>query len=388
MLNFSKHLCNKCVSPHTAESLNFDKNGLCSVCHQIDYKKEKIDWKQRAIEFDKLLKNFRNKDDYDCIVPFSGGKDSTFTLWYLVKVKKLKCLVVSFDHGFYRPQHIENRKRTLQLLGQDYLQFSPNFKLVRSLMLESLERKGDFCWHCHTGIFSYPMRIAVKFKIPLIIWGEPTGEYASFYSYDEKEEVNEERFNRFVNLGINAEDMKNILKQKNGESKWDDRDFLPFTYPSRKELRELKCESILLGHYYPWDVKKQVEIIKKELGWRGNKVEGIPEMYDYEKVECFMQGVRDYLKFLKRGVGRTNHLVGIDIRNKRMTRDEGIKLMKKFDGKRPYSLDLFLDFLDLDESEFMNIIKKHIVFPNVEENKKLETGEKLDDQDQWILHKE
>jgi len=62
--------------------------------------------------------------------------------------------------------------------------------------------------------------------------------------------------------------------------------------------------------------------------------------------------------------------------------------MKKFDGKRPYSLDLFLDFLDLDESEFMNIIKKHIVFPNVEENKKLETGEKLDDQDQWILHKE
>ena len=71
-----------------------------------------------------------------------------------------------------------------------------------------------------------------------------------------------------------------------------------------------------------------------------------------------------------------------------MTRDEGIKLMKQFDGKRPYSLDLFLDFLDLDESEFMNIIKKHIVFPNVEENKKLETGEKLDDQDQWILHKE
>ena len=185
------------------------------------------------------------------------------------------------------------------------------------------------------------MRIAVKFKIPLIIWGEPTGEYASFYSYDEKEEVNEERFNRFVNLGINAEDMKNILKQKNGESKWDDRDFLPFTYPSRKELRELKCESILLGHYYPWDVKKQVEIIKKELGWRGNKVEGIPEMYDYEKVECFMQGVRDYLKFLKRGVGRTNHLVGIDIRNKRMTRDEGIKLMKNLTGKDLIALTFF-----------------------------------------------
>ena len=387
MLNFSKHLCTKCVSPHSAESITFDNEGVCSVCHQIDFKKEKINWKERANEFDKLLSNHKNKYDYDCIVPFSGGKDSTYTLWYLTRVKKLKCLVVSFDHGFYRPQHIENRRKTLHILGQDYLQFSPNFKLVRSLMLESLERKGDFCWHCHTGIFSYPMRVACKFKIPLIIWGEPTGEYASFYSYDEKEEVNEERFNRFINLGINAEDMENILKEKDGELAWDKRDFLPFTYPSRKDLRELKCESVLLGHFIPWDVKKHVKVIKEELGWKGDEVEGIPEIYDYEKVECFMQGVRDYLKFLKRGIGRTNHLVGIDIRNKRMTREEGIRLMKQYDGKKPYSLDLFLNFLDLNEDEFMNIVKKHIVFPNVEENKKIKKGKKTHDHDKWTLYK-
>ena len=89
-----------------------------------------------------------------------------------------------------------------------------------------------------------------------------------------------------------------------------------------------------------------------------------------------MQGVRDYLKFLKRGIGRTNHLVGIDIRNNRMSREEGIRLMKQYDGKRPHSLDLFLNFLDLDETEFMNIVKKHIVVPNVEENEELEKGKK------------
>ena len=138
MLNFSKHLCTKCVSPHSAESITFDNEGVCSVCHQIDFKKEKINWKERANEFDKLLSNHKNKYDYDCIVPFSGGKDSTYTLWYLTRVKKLKCLVVSFDHGFYRPQHIENRRKTLHILGQDYLQFSPNFKLVRSLMLSQI----------------------------------------------------------------------------------------------------------------------------------------------------------------------------------------------------------------------------------------------------------
>ena len=134
-------------------------------------------------------------------------------------------------------------------------------------------------------------------------------------------------------------------------------------------------------------IKKHVKVIKEELGWKGDEVEGIPEIYDYEKVECFMQGVRDYLKFLKRGIGRTNHLVGIDIRNKRMTREEGIRLMKQYDGKKPYSLDLFLNFLDLNEDEFMNIVKKHIVFPNVEENKKIKKGKKTHDHDKWTLYK-
>ena len=74
-----------------------------------------------------------------------------------------------------------------------------------------------------------------------------------------------------------------------------------------------------MGNYLPWDVKKQVEIIK-ELDWKGEIVEGIPEQYNYEKIECIMQGSRDYIKFLKRGFGRTNHLASIDIRNGRLNR--------------------------------------------------------------------
>ena len=83
-----KH-CVRCVMPETAESLTFDEDGVCSVCHQIDYKHEAIDWDARMTEFDKILEHVRGKHDYDCIVPFSGGKDSTFTLWYLVTQKKL-----------------------------------------------------------------------------------------------------------------------------------------------------------------------------------------------------------------------------------------------------------------------------------------------------------
>ena len=87
-------------------------------------------------------------------------------------------------------------------------------RVVGKLMLESLKRKGDFCWHCHTGIFAYPMQIAVKFNIPLIIWGESSAEYTGYYDFDEEnfEERDEESFNRYINLGINAEDMYGFIK--------------------------------------------------------------------------------------------------------------------------------------------------------------------------------
>ena len=197
--------------PETAESLTFDEHGVCSVCRQIEYKHSQIDWAERGRALDEILDRHRGKQQYDCIVPFSGGKDSTFTLWYLVKVKKLKPLVVRFDHGFLRKTVQENSLRTFRALGVDVHHFTPNWQVVRKLMFESLRRRGDFCWHCHTGIFSYPMWVSIWQKIPLVIWGEPTAEYASFYRYDEEEEVDERRFNAFVNLGINAEDMLGML---------------------------------------------------------------------------------------------------------------------------------------------------------------------------------
>ena len=357
--------CTRCVMPETAESLTFDEEGTCSVCHQIEYKQQQIDWEERDREFDRLLDDIRGQYDYDCIVPFSGGKDSTFTLWYLVTQKKLKPLVVRFDHGFMRTTVNENNIRTFRTLGVDVHNFTPNWQVVKKLMFESLRRRGDFCWHCHTGIFAYPMWVSIWQNVPLLIWGEPTAEYASFYSYDEDEEVDERRFNAFVNLGINAEDIHGMLDDTISDYEVTPRDLKPYTYPPAAELRRHKVRSVLLGSYIPWDVKEQVEIIKRELGWQGDEVEGVPPEYDYEKIECFMQGVRDYIKYLKRGFGRTTHLTSIDIRNGRLSRTEGAALTDEYDGRRPASLDLFLDYLGIDEAEFMEIVRPHAVAPHV-----------------------
>jgi len=363
--------------PETWESINFDNQGVCNVCRNIEFKQGKIDWARRKREFIRLLNKYKGKGIYDCVIPFSGGKDSTFTLWQLVKEFGVKPLVVSFDHGFYRPQTLKNRARVLEKLGVDFLSFKPNWQVVKKLMLESLKRKGDFCWHCHTGVFAYSMQIAVKFKIPLIIWGEPSAEYTSYYSYKEKEEVDGRMFNRFINLGINAEDMAGMIK---GVTM---RDLDPFKFPSVRELKEIECRSICHGSYVPWDVKKHAETIKRELSWEGDEVEGIPPGYDYEKVECMFNGIRDYLKFIKRGIGRTTHLVSIDIRDGRMTRKEGMRLLRKYDGLRPASLDIFLKFLGLSEKEFNNIALSHQVAPYQHNFTKTRKGKELWDQKLW-----
>ena len=236
--------CTKCLLPETHESITFDESGVCSICRQVEFKKDKIDWEQRKKDLTDLIEENRGKYDYDCIVPFSGGKDSTWTLYYLMKEYKIKPLVVRFDHGFLRPNLNENTIRVLRNLGADFHTFTPNWKVVQKLMLQSFLEKGDFCWHCHTGIFSYPMHVALRYNVPLIFWGEPSSEYTSYYSYDQAEEVDEKRFNRYVNLGITAVDMAVRLG-----GNMDERDFKPYTYPALKDLRKLQYRSVCLGSY-------------------------------------------------------------------------------------------------------------------------------------------
>jgi N-acetyl sugar amidotransferase len=355
--------CTSCNLPETYETIEFDANGVCNICRQKQFKDNAIDWSARKADLDQLVAQYQGKHEYDCIVPFSGGKDSTFTLHYLVKEYKLKPLVVQFNHGFMRDGLLKNNERTFKSLGVDVLSFTPNWKLVKRVMLEALIRKGDFCWHCHTGIFAYPMHVAIKYAVPLVFWGEPSSEYTAYYDYRENEieEVDETRFNRFVNLGITAEDMAGMIRD---DFEFDPRDLTPFTYPPMAALKRLRYRSVCLGSFIPWDVKKQVALIEKDLGWKGDQVEGMPwEEYSYEKIECHMQGMRDYIKFLKRGYGRVTQMTALDLRNGRITMDRAKELIGTYEGRKPPSLQLFLDYLGLSEEEFNAIVAKTVVPP-------------------------
>lgn len=181
-----------------------------------------------------------------------------------------------------------------------------------------------------------------------------------------------------IDLGLSVDDMYELL-----EHTVDKRDLYQYAFPPQSDLERVGVKSVWLGSYIKWNTKKNVEIIKRELDWEGQAVEGIPIQYDYEKIECRWQGVRDYCKYIKRGHGRTNHLACIDIRNGEMTHDEGMKLAAKYDGKRPASLDQFLAIMGITEDQFIQILQKNEIYDWGFDKNKVEDGEPLPDMPEW-----
>ena len=379
--------CKKCLYPETYETIDYDKKGVCNICDQTLVQKENINWENREKKLDKILNSYRDKYDYDCIVPFSGGKDSTFQLYYLVTVKKLKPLVVRFNHSFYRPQTLKNTETVLKKLGCDFIEFTPNWKTVKILMSESFKRKGDFCWHCHTGIYSYPIQLSVKFNIPLVIYGEPLAEMSAYYSYKEIESEDQEKFEMVRNLGMNADDMLNMLKGSN--HKFDRRDLLPYTYPDKEVVNQIGVKSINLGNYIKWDYNKQTDLIKKKLGWKTDELEGVPDKANpfSSKIECYMQGSRDYIKFIKRGYGRITQNMANELRTKKVSLNTAKKLIDEFEGKKPESLKIFLKYVGLTEKEFFNILKPMQVYPHKYDFKDVKIAKKTKDFSTWYNEK-
>jgi N-acetyl sugar amidotransferase len=378
--------CGNCLLPETYETLVIDDDSKsCNMCQTSTFKQSGIDWDKRKKMLDKVIEKYKGKYDYDCIVPFSGGKDSTYTLMYLMKEYNIKPLVVRFNHGFMRSQHEKNTQTVLKKLGADFIDFTPNWKVVKKLMWEAFSRKTDFCWHCHTGIYSYPLQVALKYNVPLILWGEPLAEMSAYYTYEDNEIEweDEEKFNMLRNLGISADDMWEMINTP--EDPIDRRDLNPFTYPKLSDLKKMDYYSVCLGSFIPWDYKANTKIIMDELGWQPDELEGVPETINAEgaKIECWMQGTRDYIKYLKRGYSRVTQLTNFELRNNRMAIAEAQEWIDNFEGKRPESLTIFLEYMGITEKEFNNTISKFVVPPFKPDFDNIPNAKRAHDMDEW-----
>jgi hypothetical protein len=227
--------------------------------------------------------------------------------------------------------------------------------------------------------------MALAFKVPLVFWGEPQSELTAYYDYssDDIEWEDERKFYLLRTLGITAEDMFSILSPAHPDLEL--RDLLPYTFPNSDEVEQLGVCSVPLGSFIPWDYEAQSVLIRDELGWESDELEGIPRDLNThgEKIECFMQGTRDYIKFVKRGYGRAAQIAAFKARKGQISAEDAIVLSENHDGKRPPSLDLFLEYVGLTESEFQEIASGLSVHPYEHDFSDEESADELWDKNLW-----
>lgn len=342
--------CIRCCMPETQEEIKFDEMGICRAC-QSSEQKIHIDWVERERELRRILEKAKAEagNNYDCIVPISGGKDSSFQLHVLVKVYNMKPLAVTFSHNWYSKTGWYNLQNALEKFNVDHMMFTPNRDLVNRLAKRSLEAIGDVCWHCHAGVGAFPLQVAARFKIPLLVWGESIAESSGRASYkDPRHKFDREYFTK-VSAKLNPKEM--VCEYLS------ERDLYPFNVPSAEECEDAGVFGIHIGDYIFWDDERQTEFVRDTYGWKETEIEGTYKRY--KSAECMMPGVHDFTCYLKRGYGRGTFHACVDVRNGLLTREEGFALANKYDTTRPEALDYFLKITGMTEEEFYKVMKKH-----------------------------
>ena len=365
--------CIRCVMPDTKPDLHIDEAGVCSACRSIEKRKE-VDWDERKKELDEILSKYsQNGNNWDCIVPVSGGKDSTYQVIRMLQLGLTPLCVTSStcDLSDIGRKNIENIKK----LGVDYMEFSPN-PLVRSKLNKiGLLEVGDISWPEHVGIFTIPVRAAVQFNVPLIVWGENSqNEYGGPAAASENNILTRRWLEEFGGLlGMRVIDLSETYGVE-------PRHLLPYQYPTDEELKSVGVTGLFLGHYLPWDGLSNA-LIAQANGFVtfDEPVEG--SMVNYENLDNYQTGIHDYFKFLKFGFSRATDIACLHVRRNRITRQDALEIVKARDGKFPWTylgkpLKEILAPLDMSVDEFIKVCDK---FTNKKIFKKEASGVLLKD---------
>lgn len=345
--------CKRCVMPDTKPDLFIDEEGICSACRAYEKRKE-VDWDARRAELTKVLDKYTSKNSkrWDCIVPVSGGKDSTYQVIRMLQLGLNPLCVTSTtcDLSDVGRKNIENIKN----LGVDYMEFSPNKLIRRKLNRIGLTQVGDISWPEHVGIFTIPVRAAVEFELPLLVWGENSqNEYGGPAAASENNVLNRRWLEEFGGLlGLRVSDLI-------GMDGIEEKHLMPYTYPTDEELQRVGVTGIFLGYYIPWDGDSNA-LIAQAHGFTTLQTTVEGSIVNYENLDNCQTGIHDYFKFLKFGFGRATDIACLHIRRGRITRQDGIELVSKHDGKFPWTylgkpLERILEPLEITIEEFVRI---------------------------------
>ena len=347
------NFCSRCVYPHSAVNLEVDDENICSSCHTFEEIKKisKEDWKLREKKLVEIIENNKktNQNEYDCIIPVGGGKDSYYQVHKILELGFNPLLVTYYGNNFL-PEGQVNLDNMKVNFNCDHFIFYPNVKSLKKINLAAFKMMGDMNWHAHAGINIIPANMALKYNINIFIWGEIAWDVSGMFSHHDYVEFNKRNIIEHDMRGFTKDDFigKENIKQ---------RDMSWCKLPTDEEIQKNNLRGLYLGNFIPWDAQKQTELIKKKYDWIESK-EGFERTYKKASNldDMHENGVHDYMKWIKFGYGRCSDHASKDIRMGYFNRSKGVKYVKKYDHVKPKrDLDRWLEYVNISEDEFDNI---------------------------------
>lgn len=330
--------------------ITMDENGVCSACNYAEEKK-KFDWNLREKELIELCNRHRKNDgSYDVIVPCSGGKDGGFVAHQLKYKYGMNPLCVTWAPLLPTKIGRENLDNFIRIGGFDHIMGTPNGKVQRLMTKLAFLHLGDPFQPFIYGQTNYPLKMAVQHKISLIMYGE-NGEVE--YGGDMKNAYRPDR-------EIKDHD-KHYFSNMPPEFWLDhgvtDKDIMPYKAPKYDEIKENKTEIHFFGYYKYWDPQENFYYCVENNGFTPNTERSEGTYSKYASLDDRIDGYHYYLGFIKFGIGRATSDTAHEIRDGKITRDEGIALVKKYDGEFPQKyFNDFLEFTGVSEEQFWQVI--------------------------------
>jgi len=337
------------------EGININKkNQICEACEYVESKK-KIDWAERESKLIKLLDKHRKKNGYDCIVPGSGGKDSAYAAHILKYKYDMNPLTVTWAPHLYTNIGWENFTNWIHVGGFDNILFTPNGKVHRILTKLAFQNLLHPFQPFIIGQRIIGPLMALKFNIPLIFYGENQAEYGNAIKENDKPEMDESFFttSNINEIVLSGEPLVKIIK----DHKFKVNDFKPYIPPEIREIKQAKIEQRYLGYYLPWDPQECFYYASKHTGFKPNTERTEGSYSKYSSIDDKIDPYHYFCTYIKFGIGRATYDTSQEVRNNKIDRNEGVKLIKKYDSEFPKKyFKEFLKYIDHDEKKFWQTI--------------------------------
>lgn len=343
--------CKKCLMPSTRPRITFDENGVCNACKWAEEKKT-VNWSARWKELKELCEKYknRNKNHFDVIVPYSGGKDGAYIAWKLKNEFGMTPLVITVRPPMEDPIGVQNISNFLDH-GYDHLMITPNREVGAYIDKQEFINRG-IPMHAHMmAVQTVIFRCAVKYNIPFVMYAEEgESEYGGSnklknqHTYDLEDSIN---------FYLSGSDPSKYLEH------FTEKELYWYTYPSRDELMTLKPEISHWSYFEDFDNYKHYVLAKEKLGLLEKQEHNPGTNENFSTTDTYIIWLYFYLMYLKFGFGRMTNIVGTDIRRGAITRKEGLELVKNYDGEYPEQyIDYYLDYYKMTREEFDAVIDK------------------------------